>query len=114
MSRSYKKTPVSKMKSKVGQDLANRKVRQWNKVQRQYYEDMDGVRRGKHEIISNGRQHRKIYYMYDVIEMRSYYPKEEWLGKLEARRRLEEDGGSMWNWNTSLDENDWEKYYRRK
>lgn len=114
MSRSYKKTPVSKMKSKVGQDLANRKVRQLNKVQRQFYEDHDGERRGKHEIIASGRQHRKVYNMYDVCEGRSYYSKEEWVGKWNARKRLEEDGGRMWNWNTSLDERGWEKRYRRK
>lgn len=112
MSRSYKKTPVGKMKSKAGQDLANRKVRQWNKVQRHYYEAVDGG--GTHEMISNGRQHRKVYNMYDVCEMRSYYSKEEWMEKVDARKRLEEEGGRLWNWNSHLDEQVWEKYYRRK
>lgn len=114
MSRSYKKTPVSKMKSKAGQDQANRKVRQWNKVQRQYYEEQDGARCGKHEVIPNGRQHRKVSNMYDVCEMRSYYSKEEWMGHVEARERLEEEGGRLWNWNSHLNENVWEKHYRRK
>lgn len=114
MSRSYKKTPVSTMKSKVGKSQSNRKVRQWNKVQRQFYEDLDGARRGKHEVISNGRKYRNVYNRYDVCEIRSYYPKDKWIGKLAARRRLEEDGGKLYNWNTSLKDEDWERFYRRK
>lgn len=114
MSRSYKKTPVSKMKVDAGQGFANRRVRKMNKVHHRYFDDLDSGECDTHETILNGNQYRKVYSSAQVSEFRSYYTKIGWAEKLAARRRLEEDGGQLRKWNLHLNETVWEQCYRRK
>lgn len=111
MSRSYKKNPIIKDKDRQHQTLSNRKARRMNKVLPSFYEDVDG-RRGKHEVIANGKQHRKVYSQYKVIERTSFYSKEMWEGEVEASAKAVANGDACQD--TPLDENKWRMFYLMK
>lgn len=109
MSRSYKRTPVSKIASNYDKKLAARKVRRLEK---------------RNVDISNGSSYKKYYPQYSVCDVWSYRAWEDevkwlkwmyyggfrrwsWVGKDDF---LNEDGSLKWN----LLYNDWKKWYYRK
>lgn len=111
MSKSYKKSPIVKAKSRKDQSLSNRKVRRMNKVLPCYYEHHD-TDLGTHEHIANGRQHRKVYAQYDVIEYTIYYSKEMWRVETEGEQKGLVSGNNHRNY--CLTEQDWLNRFRRK
>lgn len=92
MSRSYKKTPISKAKSQSGRKIANRVVRRKNRV------DIHDI---KDAYIPDGGGHKKVTNSYDVIDYAFYYSEREWERTVNAGR---------YKWS----KNDWERVYRRK
>ncbi|AJD93638.1 hypothetical protein JMA_43210 (plasmid) [Jeotgalibacillus malaysiensis] len=92
MSRSYKKTPIHKAKSQSGRKIANRVVRQKNRV---------NIHDIKECYVQDGGGHKKETCPYKVIDYVYYCSEREWERTVSAGR---------FNWSR----NDWESTYRRK
>lgn len=91
MSRSYKKTPISKMApvhGRIGKKFANRRVRRYD------------------EELSNGGSYKRLYCSYDIHDWISYYTINDAIEFEMNRSRSEHT--IQWAINN------WKKHYHRK
>ena len=103
MSRSFKKTPISKDKNKSVQKLANRKVRQKNKVHQKYYHVEDEVIRS-HDYIQNGKAYRFVVSPYDISDWLIHYSESEF--KKDQLSKNDSDKRDLFD--------SWARYYKNK
>jgi hypothetical protein len=96
LSRSYKKNPIVKDVSRDEKKFANRKVRRTTEV-------------------PDGKQYRKVYPTWDVIDHSSYCSKQEWIDQWHYYESMGETIPYYKNKKDLEDSlNQWSKWYYRK
>lgn len=101
MSRSYKKTPITKdgHSGKFGKKVANRKVRQYK------------------GDLADGKSYRKIYESWDIHDMIIRYPLSQLRIEQESEEKAIENNGVpeyRKNRRYYMTEHRWAKHYKRK
>ncbi len=97
MSRSFKKTPVVKDRSRGMKAVANR------------------VFRRKKVIVANGNAYRKVFCSYNISDWAFRETYREYLARAELSKRAYENGINSWKYcRFNASHWDWYKMYLRK